>query len=199
MRILTGLLALVAVSGLASAQDDPCPECDPDGGSNPDNTYSSVDVGALHGESKALADSDWATSHSDDEKGFWTWLSLCLSAFLSEWKEMLGVEADADAGVETYASQDGVDLDATVQADDQVCEPLPDDARAALGDDGSCALGFDRSAAGDLDGRTWEAMGDVNARLDEAGVDRRAPVPGETLPSVDADGCLECEAPLPVA
>ena len=196
MRILTGLLALLALTGVASAQNDPCPECDPDGGENPDNTYSSIDLGLVGNDTEVLGDTDWAVSHSDDEKGFWAWLSLCLGVFLAHVEEILGVEVDADASVEAYLSEDGIDLDATVQMEDEVCQNVDGNVTAALGDNGECVFGFDRSELGDLDGQTWEVMGDANAQLREAGVDVHVPFPGEHAPSIDEDVCVEAELEL---
>lgn len=197
MRILTGLMALVALAGVASAQNDPCPECDPDGPDNPENTYSSLDLGVLGNDTEALADSDWAVSHSDDEKGFWSWLSLCLGVFIAHVEDVLGVEVDVDGNVEAYVSQDGVDLDATVQMDDAVCQNVDGNVTATLGDDGGCAFGFDRSAAGDLDGQTWETLGEANAELRANGVEPHVVgFPGEYAPSVDEDVCLHAEMEL---
>ena len=197
MRILMGLTALLAVSGVAAAQNDPCPECDPDGADNPDNTYSSVDLGYVTNDTEVLGDSDWAVSHSDDEKGFWAWLSLCLSAWLAHVEGVLGVDADVDGNVELYLSEDGVDLDATVQMDERVCETVGEnETLASLGDDGGCVFGFDRSDLGDADGQTWVLLGDANGQLRDAGVEPHVPFPGEHVPAVDEDLCLTAELEL---
>lgn len=196
MRILAGLTALIAAAGVASAQNDPCPECDSDG-PGVDNTYGSIDLGLLHGDNVTLVDEDHAVSHSDDEKGFWAWLSLCLSVYVERIENLLGVdtEADADANVDAYLSQDGIDLDATVKLDDEVCQGLDRNATAMLGDDGSCAFGYDRGELGALDGETWKVMSEVNAQLADAGVeDDRVPFPGETAPEIDEDLCIRLDA-----
>ena len=196
MRILTGLMAMITIAGVASAQNDPCPECDDDGPNNPDNTYSSVDLGVIGNDTEALGDTDWAVSHTDDEKGFWAWLSICLSVFVQHVETLLGMEVDTDANVNAYLSEDGIDLDATVKMEDEVCSGLDGNVTSALGDNGTCTFSFDRSDLGDLDGQTWEAMGEVNAQLEANGVELHVPFPGETVPSVDEDVCLHVELEL---
>ena len=196
MRIVTGLLAMLALTGIASAQNAPCPECDADGDANPENTYSSIDLGLVGNDTEVLGDTDWAVSHSDDEKGFWAWLSLCVGVFLQHVEETLGVKADADANVEAYVSQDGVDLDATVYAPGEACAAVPAEAAealVALGDDGSCSFGFDRGAAGDADGQTWVMVGEADAQL---GGIPTAPFPGEHVPALDQDVCVDAELVL---
>lgn len=186
MRIVTTLLALVTISGVAAAQNAPCPECDDDGPDNLENSYSSVDLGYVGNGSEALADTDLATSHLNDDKGFWAWLGICLSAWLEKVGHAIGVQTDVDASAEVYASEDGVDLDANVHGVQRVC--------AVADETLSCDLDFDRSDVGDLDGMTWEVMQDVNAQRDALGL--QTPVlPGEGLdaPSADLDLCLHAE------
>lgn len=198
LRILTGLMAMIALSGVAAAQNAPCPECDTDGPGNDQSTYSSVDLGVVTNDAEALADTDWAVPHSDEGKGFWAWLSLCFGAFLGHVGDVFGVDADVDGNVDLYAGQDGVDLDATLQMDEAVCGQLDGNVTAAAGDDGDCVFGYDRSALGDTDGQTWETMGDVHAQLDDAGVEHDLSLPGESVPSVDEDLCLDAEMNLGV-
>lgn len=177
-RLIMALLALVAVAGVAAAQSG-CPECDEDGDGNPDNMYWSVDGGALGDGGHVLADTDVATSHSDDEKGFWSWISICLSAFVEGVENVLGLDTgiDEDAHVEAYVSEDGVDLDAS-----------------ALGE-----VDFDESELGDLDGMTWEVMQDVNAQREAAGIPRYTPlgVP-EDVEGGEVDACVRADLALGV-
>lgn len=203
MRIINGLLlTLVAFSATAVAQGQTCPECDEDG-EPVENTYYSVDLGVITNETEVLGDTDVALSHSDDEKGFWAWFSLCLSAFVDGIEDLIGVSVDADANVEAYLSEDGVDLDATVYVPGEACAALPAeaaDARAALGDNGACAFGYDRGALGELDGETWPAMEQANAVREQTGTTglyEQVGVGGEDLPEDrDVDLCLYADLSL---
>lgn len=203
MRIVNGLLVtLLAVAATAAAQGQSCPECDEDG-EPVNNTYYSIDLGVLANETHVLGDTDAALSHTDYEKGFWAWFSLCLSAFVDGIEALIGVNVDADANVEAYLSEDGADLDATVYVPGEACAALPPEAaeaRGALGDDGDCAFGYDRSGLGDLDGETWPAMTEVNAVRDETGTDGLygdLGVGGEDLPEDrDVDLCLNADLHL---
>lgn len=167
--ILIGLVAFLALAGVASAQSS-CPECDEDGDGNTDNPYHSVDAGAILNNTTALADTDVAHSQNDDEKGLWAWLSICLSAMVGPIEDLLGVDTGLDSNTEVFASEDGVDLDATVHFGDETID-------------------FDDSEVGDLDGMTWEAAQDVNAARDELPAD----VPQAEIPDydgIDVDVCV---------
>lgn len=170
-RMLLALVVLLGAAGFASAQSS-CPECDEDGESNPDNTYHSIDVGAIENatRSAALVDTDAAHGHEvGTESGFWAWLSLCLHAFLGEIEEVLGIDTGVDGNVEVYAEDGGIDLDATLHV-------------------GNETLDFDNSEIGDLDGMTWEAMGSVNDARRELPVTAETRVPD--YDSIDIDVCL---------
>jgi hypothetical protein len=170
-KLITMLLALVALAGIASAQNAPCPECDEDGASNPENQYSSIDIGLIHeDDAEGLVDTDLATSHMGDEKGLWTWLSICLSVFVEKIENALGLDTgvDVDAHVEVYASEDGVDLDASIPG----------------------VWDFDESEIGHLDGETWEAMQDVNALRGDARTGLGVP---DGFEGIDVDACVYAE------
>ena len=159
IRTLIAIAALLALAGVAAAQNTPCPECDPDG-EPADNSYHSVDLGAVEDNStEALADTDAAHSHDGDEKGFWTWISICLSAFVQAVEDAVGIHTDVDANVEVYADSEGVDLDASVTGVQHVC--------TALGVEEPCDWSFDQSDLGDADGMTYEAIATVEATTGE--------------------------------
>lgn len=204
MRIINGLLlAVLALAGTAVATNGPCPECDEDGTAdehgvasksgpgNESGSYHSVDAGVVTDHAETLGDTDLSVGDSDDPQGFWAWVSLCLSAFVEGLEDILGFDVDVDANVEAFVNEHGADLDATVTAPDQVCDALDDGTAAALGDDGTCALGFDRSKAGDLDGQTWEAMGEADAVRHDLGLghlNETTGVGGEDLPEDTSAG-----------
>lgn len=165
--LIATLAALVAVSGLAAAE--PCPECDEDG-EPADNTYHSIDLGVVHDNATALADTDLALSHQNDEKGFWGWISICLTAFVDKVGEMLGVEADVNGHADVYASEEGVDVDASLEDVD-----------------------FDESALGDLDGMTFEAMGEVNDRRAQMGLGGHLPLGAPEMDDTDTDVCVHAD------
>lgn len=200
MRILAGLLALITAAGVASAQNDPCPECDSDGPAGDSGSYSSIDLGAITDNATALVDTDASFSDSDDEEGFWAWLSICLSVFVERIENLLGVESpevDLDANVDAFISDDGVDLDANVQLDDEVCDNMDGNVTEALGGNSDCVFSFDRSELGDLDGETWKVAAEAKAAL---GLDEvNLPVGGEHIPEdIDIDLCLYAELELGV-
>lgn len=145
--LLATLVGLVALSGVAAAQT--CPECDEDGGSNPENSYHDLDLGVVGEDERVLADSDTAFDDKSDDGGFFAWLSLCLHAFVQAVEDAIGMETGVDANAEAYVSEDGVDVDVTARAAGEVVD-------------------FDDSPLGDVDGMTWEAMGDVSADLRDA-------------------------------
>lgn len=189
-RIMIGLAALLALAGVAAAQNAPCPECDPDGQANPDNSYHSVDAGLANvtGDgSEVLADTDVAYGHTGDEKGFWTWIQLCLSVFLDKIEDAVGIHTDLDANAEVYASEEGVDLDASARGLQDVC--------TAIGVQKDCDYNFDESELGELDGKTWETMSTIEAAT---GMD--VSVPSELLPpdtgSSDTDVCIQADIEL---
>lgn len=154
-RTLIVLAGLLAIAGVAAAQNAPCPECDPDG-EPVDNSYHSIDVGLIEENStELLADTDASHSHSGDEKGFWLWFALCLSAFVQHIEDTLGIHTDVDANAEVYADSEGVDLDASVHGVQHVC--------AELGVNATCDWSFDQSELGDADGMTYEAIAGVEA------------------------------------
>lgn len=156
--LLAALVGLVALSGVAAAQG--CPECDEDGPANPDNSYHDLDAGAVGDNATALADTDTAVDTQEDDGGFFGWLSLCLHAFVKAIEDATGADTGVDGNANVYASEDGVDADVTVRGADQVVD-------------------FDDSPVGDVDGMTWEAMGDAGETVRDANADR------PDLPHVD--------------
>lgn len=182
LRTLIVLAALLAFAGAATAQNAPCPECDPDG-EPVENSYHSIDVGVIEeNTSEVLADTDTSYAHPDDEKGFWLWFSLCLSAFVDQIEEALGVQTDVDANAQVYADSEGVDLDASVTGVQHVC--------AELGVNEACDWNFDQSELGDLDGTTYEAVADVEAAT---GVDVFVPALVPETEDSDTDVCLQAD------
>lgn len=187
MRALTTLIpvvALLAIAGYAVGQNNPCPECDPDGDPNMENAYHSVDAGVVDGNTtEVLADTDAAHSHDGDEKGLWAWFSLCLSAFAQHVEDLLGVETDADANVAVYADSEGVDLDASVTGLAGVCEAADLTAE-------DCVVDFDKSELGDVDGMTYEVVAGVEAATGE---DVFAPALVPDTGDSDTDACVESD------
>lgn len=190
LQVLIMIAAALAVTGVAAAQNNPCPECDPDG-EPVENSYHSVDVGAIvENETgvvtdEILADTDVAHSHGDDEKGFWLWFALCLSAFLQHVEDALGIHTDVDANVEVYAESNGVDVDANVAGLQSICDELKVDT--------SCDVNFDQSRLGDADGMTWEAVANVEAAT---GTDVFAPSVLPDTGDSDTDLCVTAEPTL---
>lgn len=171
--LLATLVGLVALSGVAAAQTS-CPECDSDGEANPDNSYHDLDLGVVGENQTALADTDAAFDDKSDDGGFFAWLSLCLHAFVQAVEDAIGMDTGVDGNAEAYVSEDGVDVDVTLRAAGEVVD-------------------FDDSPVGDVDGMTWEAMGDVSADVRDATAGR------PELPHVDdtsADLCVNVDAVL---
>lgn len=185
LRSLIVLAGLLAIAGMATAQNAPCPECDPDG-EPAENSYHSIDVGVIEDNStEVLGDTDVAHSHDGDEKGFWLWLALCLSAFVQHVEDALGVHTDLDANVEVYADSEGVDLDASVYGLQHAC--------AALGVNETCDWSFDGSELGDADGMTYEAVATVEATT---GVDVYVPAVLPDTGDSDLDVCAKVDLAL---
>ena len=191
LQVLIVIAAALAFTGVAAAQNNPCPECDPDGDGTADNSYHSVDVGAIvENETgvttdEVLADTDVAHSHDGDEKGFWLWFALCISAFLQHVEDAVGVHTDVDANAEVYADSNGADLDASVHGLQSVCAELEVNT--------SCELDFDESEVGDLDGATWETMATVEATT---GTDVFVPAVLPDTGDSDTDVCVTAQLTL---
>lgn len=186
IRTLIVLAGLLAIAGVAAAQNAPCPECDADGGSDPLNSYHSVDVGVIEDDStEVLGDTDAAYSHDGDERGFWAWLSVCLSVFVQHVEDALGVQTDADANVEVYADSEGVDVDAAVYGTQAYCD--------MIGVQEDCEPTFDESELGDADGMTYQAIADVEATT---GQDVFVPAFLPDTGDSDTDACLYADLEL---
>jgi len=161
LQVLIGIAALLAITGVAAAQNNPCPECDPDG-EPAQNSYRSVNVGAIvknetgHVKDEVLVDTDMAHSHDNHPKGFWLWFALCISAFLEHVQDVLGLHTDVDANAEVYAESNGVDIDASVHGLQPVCDAAKLDA--------ACDVNFDKSAVGKADDMTWQTIATVEKR-----------------------------------
>lgn len=188
-QVLIGIAALLALVGVAAAQNGPCPECDPDGDGVYDNPYHSIDVGAIvenetQVTDEVLADTDVAYANEGDDKGFWLWLALCLSAFSQHVEDLLGIHTDVDANVEVYAESNGVDIDASTSGVQSLCESLE------VGTDCPEDVNFDRSELGDLDGATWETIATVEATLGE---DIEVPAVVPDTGSSDTDVCVHVD------
>lgn len=152
MRILTGLATLLLLAGGASATNDlhatetlatDHAAVAGEAGAYPDDRYADADAAVVTENASALADGDASTSDVEDAKSgsFFGWFSLRLSAVVDKVRVLCGVDLPetADAGADVYASDDGLDLDAD-----------------ALGHT------LDGTAAGDVDGMTWDAMAKVH-------------------------------------
>lgn len=159
--LLASLAALVAVSGVASAQTVVCPECDEDVPANDDCRYASVDTGYVSENVTQLVDTDLCVAEAGDERGFWAVFSLCLTTLLQGLNEAVGVFAN----VELFVSEEGADLDATVTTPEGTVD-------------------FDESPLGDLDGMTWEALEGHTPEARPVGGDA---LPGDVL----VDVCVE--------
>jgi hypothetical protein len=163
MRTLIGLLALALVAGTASAATyghstgsvaSDAGAAGYEAGAYPDDRYYDADASAATDAVGGALDADASHSSVDDAKDgtVWGWFSLRLSAVIAKITDLVTVDTPElpdtpvdlpdlgalDAGVDVYASSEGVDLDAD-----------------AMGHT------FDDSPAGELDGKTWEAMGQV--------------------------------------
>lgn len=165
-RLLSLLIALVAFAGIASAQSA-CPECDADENVTADNTYHSINVGAVEEKTHALVDTDASHGHFRDGKGLWAWLSICFDAFLGHIEEALGLDLGVEGNVDAYVSEDGLDLDATLYVGDE-------------------RLDFDDSAVGHLDGESWKAMKATKPLRDQ--VDYPTDIPD--YDSIIVDACV---------
>lgn len=187
MRVgLLTLAALLAVAAPVAAQSygtgtttitTDAADAAAEGGLYGDGNYGDLDAGAAADGAAAAVDADGSMSDVEDaaEGGFFTWLSLHASAFFAVLAETLGIDAPttADAKVDAYLSDDGVDLDATVTG--LPCAALPE-APVALPETPEIpvetpavpcgTVDYDASPAGDADGKTWEAMGEVNGLVD---------------------------------
>lgn len=190
LQVLIVLAGLLAIAGVASGQNNPCPECDPDG-EPADNSYRSVDAGLVDGNGTSenasiLVDTDVA--YNDDpesEKGFWTWLSICLSAFADYVEDVVGVHTDVDANVQVYSDSEGTDVDASVTGLQRVC--------GEVGANVTCDYDFDESELGDLDGMTYQAIATVEAKT---GADVWVPAVGPDTEDSDTDACVRADLTL---
>lgn len=159
LHVLIPIAALIALAGIAAAQNNPCPDCHPDKEGNWTNPFHEVDVGYVEtNESgsttkEVLADTDVAHASPGEEKGFWAYLSICLSAFVDDVEQMLGIHTDIDAHADVYAESNGVDVDAGLTGTQVICDELEVDT--------SCDWDFDQSQLGDLDGKTWQTVSKV--------------------------------------
>jgi hypothetical protein len=160
MKTLTALLGLLLLAGTAAAQTSANGSCSVAGadasalceaGAYPDDQYYDADASATTEHASGLVDAD--ASHTDPEAAtdgtLFGWISLRWESFVAALGDVLGKAGqetpDVNGGVDLYASTDGVDLDASV------------------GD-----VTFDGSAAGDLDGKTFETMDKVDAAKADA-------------------------------
>lgn len=188
--VLISLVGLLAIAGMASAQNNPCPECDPDG-EPADNSYHSVDAGLIDGNAttenaEALVDTDVAYNHDpEDEKGFYTWISICLSAFVDYVEDIVGIHTDVDAHVEVYSDSEGTDVDASVTGLQYVC--------GAANVNMTCDYDFDDSELGDADGMTYEAIAAAEATT---GVDVWVPAVLPDTDDTDTDLCVHVDLQL---
>lgn len=179
IHILTALAAMLALAGVAAAQ---CPECDPDGAAGSDGSYSSIDLGAIHHDGGAVADTDLSVA-DEGSSGFWAWLSVCLTVFIDSIEDLIGFDTGLQASADAYVSEDGIDLDAAVDLAD-LCASTP------VGETVDCATTFDESPLGDLDGQTWQVAEEVHA----AGAPYVGmPVSNDAVDGIDVDACLVAE------
>lgn len=185
--VLIMIAAVLAISGVAAAQNNPCPECDPDGEAV-NNSYHSVDAGlidanATHENAEVLADSDVAYNHdAESEKGFWLWFALCLSAFADYVEDAIGVHTDLDANAEIYSDSEGTDVDASVSGVQHIC--------AAAHVNMTCDYDFDESQLGDADGKTYTTISQVETTT---GVDVWVPAVLPDTDDTDTDACVRAD------
>lgn len=128
--LLTCLLGLVALAGVAAAQEaGPCPECDEDG--EPDDSwYNSVDTGIITEEGGVVEDTDMSTG--ENQHGKFTWFQYCLRFF-----DALGNEIALM--YEVFVSEDGADIDAKLDVNGE-------------------EIDLEDTLVGDLDDKTWGNM-----------------------------------------
>lgn len=148
IRILTlGLITMLAFAGTASAAG---PDVSHDALVDGDARYADLDAAAASDEASAALDTDAnaADPASAKDGGFFGWLQVGWSSVVAKLGavfETLGQDAPSvDGGAEAYVSDDGVDLD------------------ASLGEHT-----FDGSAAGHLDGKTFETMTTAKGKVEE--------------------------------
>lgn len=171
--VLTCLLALVALAGLAAAQElAPCPECDEDGEAD-ESWYNSVDTGIITGEGGVIEDTDVSTG--ENQHGEFTWFQYCLRFF-----DALG--NSITIMFESFISEDGADLDAKIDVNGE-------------------EIDLEDTLIGDLDDATWgnmpEAGLDLPAPYDELpegrNVDECLYVDDMPELEVTADAVASCE------
>lgn len=185
-RFLLVLAALLAVSGVAAAQE--CPECDEDGEPGTSGSYSSVDTGYVSEDGIFLVDTDASFSDPDDPKGFWSWMSVCITALADCFEEILGFDTGFQGNVELYESEHGVDLDATFHLVDPACDLAPE----------TCVISFDESEIGHLDDETWQGSTELHELLGEdAFTEGLAPEDLAALDGTDVDQCVHGESLAP--
>ena len=179
-HLLGALAALLALSGVAAAQE--CPECDEDGEPGTSGSYSSVDTGYLTEDGILLVDTDMSVSDPDDPKGFWSWMSVCITALVDCFEEILGLDTGYQGNVEIYTSEQGVDLDATFRLVDPACDLAPE----------TCVVSFDESELGHLDDETWQGSTQLHEMLgEEAFTPGLMPDEMRDLDGVDVDQCVQ--------
>ena len=184
--ILSAFAALLAVSGLAAAQE--CPECDEDGEPGTSGSYSSVDTGYISENEAYLVDTDMSFSEEDDPKGVWSWFSLCITAIADCFEEILGFDTGFQGNVEVYESEHGTDLDATFTLIDPACDLAPE----------TCTFSFDDSELGHLDDATWQGSNELHEMLGEdAFTEGLLPADLAALDGTDVDQCVQGEGLAP--
>lgn len=148
IRILTlGLMTMLAFAGTAMAAG---PDVSHDALVDGDARYADLDASAAseHGSGALDTDANVADPESAKDGGFFGWLQVGWSSFVDKLSTVFDAagqdEPATDGGVEAYVSDDGVDLDASVGEHT-----------------------FDGSPAGDLDGKTFEAMSTAHGKVDE--------------------------------
>jgi hypothetical protein len=182
---LLALAGLLAVAGVATAQE--CPECDEDGEPGTSGSYSSVDFGYVADDALYLVDTDTSVSEEDDPKGFWAWLSVCVTVLVDCFEEILGFDTGYQSNADLYVSEHGIDLDASARLVDPACDLAPE----------TCTFDFDESEVGHLDDETWRAGSDAHALLGEdAFTEGAMPFDPHALDGVDVDECVQDEGHL---
>lgn len=185
IRILTALAAMLALAGVAAAQ---CPECDEDGEPGTSGSYSSIDTGYVTEDGIYLVDTDMSVSDPDDPKGFWAWISVCITAIVDCFEEVLGVDTGFQSSTDLYVSEHGLDLDSTVRLVDPACELAPE----------TCVVDFDESELGQLDDMTWQGSTELHEMLGgEAFTEGLMPDEMRELDGVDVDECVTGEGLAP--